>query len=286
MRLRVGAATSTGRVRERNEDVYVLRATQGLFVVCDGMGGGPDGEVASRIAAETIVQQLAGDARQTAADYGSCEYLPHTHLLAAAVRASNGILYRHSREDPRRTGMGTTVVGAWLSDHIASVAHVGDSRAYLWHDGRLQPLTRDHSLSEALAGEGLGPRDVGVADDQQDTLVRVLGGEPDVEVDLKEVPVQRGDYLLLCSDGLTRMVCESAMSRTIARIRDPQRICDALIDAANANGGMDNITVVVVEVVGGWRQWLADLWTRGTAAGAPAKPRPELRSARSGTDAW
>lgn len=286
MRLRVGGATSTGRVRETNEDVYLLRATQGLFVVCDGMGGGPEGEVASRIAAEAIVQQLADDAGQTAGDCGSGEYLPHTHRLAAAVRASNGIVYRHSREDPGRAGMGTTVVGAWLADHIASVAHVGDSRAYLWHEGRLQPLTRDHSLGEALAGEGLGPRDVGVPDDQHDTLVRVLGGEPDVEVDLKEVPVQRGDYLLLCSDGLTRMVSESAMSRSIARIRDPQRICDDLIDTANANGGTDNITVVVVEVVGGWRQWLADLWTRRTAGGASAEPRPELRSVRSGTDAW
>ena len=281
MRFRVGAATSTGRVRPVNEDVYLHRARLGLFVVCDGMGGGPEGEVASRLAAETIVQHAADVARQAAPAHGSGEFLPHTHRLAAAVRASNGIVYRYGLEDPGRAGMGTTVVGAWVADHIASVAHVGDSRAYLWHEGALQPLTRDHSLGEALAAQN-----VAVPADRQDTLLRVLGGEAEVEVDLKEVPVQRGDYLLLCSDGLTRMVPESAMARAIARIRDPQRICDHLIEAANANGGTDNITVVVVEVVGSWRQWFADLWTRRAVDTAHVEARPELRSARSGTDAW
>jgi serine/threonine protein phosphatase PrpC len=271
-------------VRETNEDVYLLRRALGLFVVCDGMGGGPDGEIASRLAAETIVQHVRDDGGRTTPCEGSGEFLPHTHRLAAAVRASNGIVYRHGREDPRRAGMGTTVVGAWVADHIASVAHVGDSRAYLWHDGRLHPLTRDHSLGETLADQGLAHA-AALPADQENTLVRVLGGEPDVDVDLKEVPVQRGDYLLLCSDGLTRMVTESAMSRAIARLRDPQRICAHLIDAANANGGTDNITVVVIEVVGTWRHWVADLWTRRMTGATAPEARPEFQSARSGTDA-
>ena len=284
MRLRVGGATSQGRVRENNEDVYLLRAAEGLFVLCDGMGGGPDGEVASRVAAETIVEHLAEGAQPPAAgESDSAEFLPRTRRLAAAVRASNGVIYGQGRGEAGR--MGTTVVGAWLADHIASVAHVGDSRAYLWHGGRLLPLTRDHSLGETLAGQGLDATDAGFSDEQQQTLVRVLGGEPEVEVDLKEVPLQRGDYLLLCSDGLTRMVSERVMAETIARIRDPQGICDHLVDAANANGGTDNITVIVVEVVGRWRGWLADWWTRRLASGAH-EPARDLRSQRSGTEAW
>jgi PPM family protein phosphatase len=245
MRLRVGAATNKGRVREINEDVYVLRAAQGLFVVCDGMGGGPDGEVASRLAADTIVQQLDGGCRSAVRDeHQAGLLLPQTARLADAVRFSNDVIYRHGHDDPRRAGMGTTVVGAWLEDHVASVAHVGDSRAYMWHEGRLQPLTRDHSLVEALVGDGLIDASAGLPERQQNMLLRVLGGQPDVEVEVREVPVQPGDYLLLCSDGLTRMVPEAALCEAIGRIRHPQRICDHLVDAANHNGGMDNITVV------------------------------------------
>jgi protein phosphatase len=277
MRLRVGAATNKGRVRDLNEDVYMLRAAQGLFVVCDGMGGGPDGEVASRIAAETIVRQL--ERGQRTAGGGHHEergYLPQTSRLAEAVRLSNDVIYRHGQADPGRAGMGTTVVGTWLTDHVASVAHVGDSRAYMWHNGRLQPLTRDHSLVEAMLRDGVVDSVGSVPIDQQHVLLRVLGGEPDVEVELKEVPVQPGDYLVLCSDGLTRMVPESTVCSTIARLRQPQQICDFLIDAANDNGGPDNITVVVVEVVEGWTRRVANFWRRRVAGVLHAEAHSEI----------
>lgn len=266
MRLRVGAATNKGRVRELNEDVYIARAAKGLFVVCDGMGGAPDGEVASRIAAETILRELDGTPRSAVpARKEECGYLPQTCRLAEAVRFSNEVIYRQGHASAGRVAMGTTVVGAWINHHIASVAHVGDSRAYLWHDRRLQALTRDHSLAELLVRDGGDDPARSLTSDQQNTLVRVLGGEPDVQVDLKEVPVQPGDYLLLCSDGLTRMVPESALCDAISRIREPQRVCDHLIDAANGNGGPDNITVVIVEVVDSWWRWLAIQWTRQIA---------------------
>jgi serine/threonine protein phosphatase PrpC len=128
---------------------------------------------------------------------------------------------------------------------VASVAHVGDSRAYLWRDERLEPLTRDHALPDAHAN----------------VLLRALGREPDVDVDLREVPVGPGDYVVLCSDGLTRMVPDAVLGETIYRYREPQRICDSLVAAANRNGGVDNVTVVVVEVAGS--RW-ARLWTRWT----------------------
>ena len=259
MRLRVGAGTDTGRVRKLNEDVFVLREDRRLFLVCDGMGGAPAGEVASQLAADAILQRLeVGDDVEAAAD-GSTVYLPWTNRLAEAVRLSNEVIYHHGQADRRCAEMGTTVVGAWLNQHIASVAHVGDSRAYLWHDRRLQLLTCDHSLVEAQVRAGVLDRDRSAGSPDQNILLRVLGGAPEVDVELHEVPVQPGDYLLLCSDGLTRMVPDSTLAEAIARWRTPQRICDHLIDAANRNGGADNITVIVVEVVETWWRRLATL---------------------------
>jgi serine/threonine protein phosphatase PrpC len=272
MRLRVGAGTHTGRVRDMNEDAYMLRADDGLFIVCDGMGGAPAGEVASRIAVDAIVREL----RQTGANgavpaCGERGYLPHTNRLAAVVRRSNEVIYDQAQKDPRQAGMGTTVVGAWIRQQVVSIAHVGDSRAYLWHDQRLEPLTRDHSLGEAhIAGGRLEElRQLPV--EHQHALLRVLGREPDVEVDLKEVPVQSGDYVLLCSDGLTRMVPEYVLARAFHELQEPQRICDSLIAAANSNGGADNITVVVVEVMGGWWRRLSSRWMRSARRGQYAE---------------
>ena len=243
MRLRVGARTDTGRVRSLNEDSYVVRAAQGLFLVCDGMGGAPAGEVASQMAADVILERLGTVGSSVDRTAGGASYLPRTNRLADAVRWSNQVIYDQGQTDPERAEMGTTVVSAWVAHHIASVAHVGDSRAYLWRDNHLEQLTSDHSV-------------------EHNVLLRVVGGAPDVDVDLSEVPVQPGNYLLLCSDGLTRMVPDALLAEAIGRLRDPQRICDFLIEAANRNGGRDNITVVVVEIVGSWWRHFATAWAR------------------------
>jgi serine/threonine protein phosphatase PrpC len=281
MRLRVGARTDRGRVRELNEDAYMLRTEEGLFVVCDGMGGAPAGEVASQMAVDAMLAELREPASQ-AVSSDARAYLPQTSRLAAVVRRSNEVIYDQAQKDPRQAGMGTTVVGAWIRQHVVSVAHVGDSRAYLWHDQRLEPLTRDHSLGEAHIAAGMIEEVRRLPIEQQNVLVRVLGREPDVEVDLKEVPVQPGDYLLLCSDGLTRMVPEYVMARAFQEFQAPQRICDDLIAAANGNGGADNITVVVVEVRSGWWRRVLRRWTRSTkrdvVSGFSRTPRAICRS--------
>jgi PPM family protein phosphatase len=262
MRLRVGAATDIGRVRDQNEDVYVSRADQGLVVVCDGMGGAPAGEVASQVAATAIVAELNGSPARHRSTHGDRGFLDQTQRLADAVRRSNAVVYRQAQQNATQAEMGTTVVGAWIQDQIVSVAHVGDSRAYLWHDDRLEALTRDHSLAEAEILAGLLEPDESQRSHHQNVLVRALGREPDVEVDLAEIPVQSGDYLLLCSDGLTRMVPDVTLAQIIDELRDPQSICDALIEAANSNGGADNITVIVVEVTGSWWRELSSRWRR------------------------
>lgn len=276
MRLHVGASTNRGRIRSVNEDAYGLLAEEGLFVVCDGMGGALAGEVASRIAVDVILERLTRSdmepaAFQSADDQG---YLARTSQLAEAVRQSNQLIYNQARSDGEHTGMGTTVVGAWIKDSVASIAHIGDSRAYLWHNHHLEPLTSDHSLVEAHVRAGLLDRDMSLQSDHQNILLRALGREPEVEVDLKEVPLQPGDYLLLCSDGLTRMVPELMLAQTIVRWREPQRICDALIDAANRNGGADNITAVVVAVAGTWCRslWNRLRWKTRGGHGAAANP--------------
>jgi serine/threonine protein phosphatase PrpC len=251
MRLRVGARTDTGRVRTLNEDVFLLKPERGLFLVCDGMGGCPAGEVASEMAALSILEYLSG--RERPADSApDDEYLPQSRRLRRAVERSNQYIYQQAKTTPDRVGMGSTVVGAWISGPIVSVAHVGDSRAYLWHRKGLVRLTHDHSFAEA--------------GDNKHVLLRVLGREAHVAVDVREFAVRPGDYVLLCSDGLSNAVPEATMSTVIAKLRDPQRICDELVDMANSHGGHDNITVVVISVIGGL--WPSTLnWTRRLSGG-------------------
>ena len=267
MRLRAGVKTDKGCVRDLNEDVYAVRPRQGLFVVCDGMGGCSAGEVASQLAVTAILEELNPTRRADAANPGGPGYLPQTSRLADAVRRSNACVYTQAQQDASRADMGTTVVSAWITRDIASVAHVGDSRAYLWHHDRLERLTRDHSLVEAYVQAGLTDGEISLPPDQQNVLVRVLGREPNVDVDVTEVPVQPGDYLLLCSDGLTRMVPDGTIAQIIVQLRRAQQICDALVDAAIRNGGADNVTVVVVQVAESWWQrwsnpWRGQVWRK------------------------
>ncbi len=250
MQLRAGAATQKGLGRERNEDAYVLQVAQGLFVVCDGMGGTSAGEVASQMAAATILherQQLETGSRPGALHHG--DESPPSCWLANAVRKSNLAIYSDGQQNPDRCGMGTTVVSAWLQRDTASVTSVGDSRAYLWRDSHLETLTHDHTLFEALAREGLDASSEHLPEDPRDILLRVVGGEPDVDVDVLEIPLRSGDYLVLCTDGLTRIVSDMAVSTSISRLRDPQRICDHLVQAATRSGGTDDTTVLIVEII-------------------------------------
>jgi protein phosphatase len=249
MRLRAGACSDQGKVRSLNEDTYAAKPELGLFVVSDGMGGEAAGEVASRLAVETIVAQL--DAAAAAGDSNQRQlslFLPRTRRLEAALQIAHQAIRQESQRDSSRSGMGATVVGAWVRDNIASLAHVGDSRAYLWHNRELQQLTQDHSLAEEQVRVGLLTREQSHISPNQNVLLRALGRGEQVEVELAEVPLMAGDYLVLCTDGLTRMVAEPALAETITNLGEPQKICDHLVALANQNGGVDNTTVVVVEV--------------------------------------
>jgi PPM family protein phosphatase len=222
--------TDTGRQRRDNEDNAFARAP--VFVVADGMGGAQAGEVASKIATETFEQGLP--------DSGSPE-----ERLAERVREANHQIHELSRSDRERAGMGTTLTAAYVDDTSVAIAHVGDSRAYLFRDGTLERLTQDHSLVEELVRQGKLTPEQAAGHPQRSIITRALGPEANVEVDTWTYPVRAGDILLLCSDGLTTMISEPRVAEILSEAGSLDGAADALIDAANEAGGRDNITVVL-----------------------------------------
>jgi PPM family protein phosphatase len=223
--------TDTGRQRRDNEDNAFVRAP--LFVVADGMGGAQAGEVASKLAVEEFHDALP--------DEGSAE-----ERLTDRIRAANRRIYDLSRTEHEHAGMGTTLTAAYLDDddHLA-VAHVGDSRAYIFRDGELTRLTQDHSLVEELVRQGKLTEEQAAEHPQRSIITRALGIEGDVEVDTWSYPMRAGDVVLLCSDGLTSMIGEEQIVRILGAEHSLDRAADGLIGAANDAGGRDNITVVL-----------------------------------------
>ncbi|MGZ4246850.1 MAG: Stp1/IreP family PP2C-type Ser/Thr phosphatase [Solirubrobacteraceae bacterium] len=257
--------TDTGRQRRDNEDNAFARAP--VFVVADGMGGAQAGEVASKIATETFEKGLP--------DSGSPE-----ERLAERVREANHQIHELSRTDRERAGMGTTLTAAYVDDTSVAIAHVGDSRAYLFRDGTLERLTQDHSLVEELVRQGKLTPEQAAGHPQRSIITRALGPEASVEVDTWTYPVRAGDILLLCSDGLTTMISEDRVAEILGGAGSLDGTAGALIDAANEAGGRDNITVVLfrLEEVG------EDAQTdQPTMIGVPS-PASELEDAAADVD--
>jgi len=232
MRLLTGAATDVGRVREGNEDAFLVDDAMGLVAVADGMGGHRAGEVASATALEALRSAIT-----------------HGRPLRESMEDANEAVFTKSLTDEELRGMGTTLTAATLVSYgTVLIGHVGDSRAYLLHDGELRQVTVDHSLVEELVREGRLTADEAAVHPQRSIITRALGLDASVEVDVYPVELAPGDRLLLCSDGLTGMVQTETIAGILRREEDPARAAAALIDAANVAGGEDNITVVVVAV--------------------------------------
>lgn len=229
-----GSRTDVGCVREHNEDSLVVAPP--LYVVCDGMGGHAAGEVASEIAVNVIAQRAPA--------------FPDATALGQAVEEANLAIIQGAREGVGRAGMGCTCTAAMLENERLVIAQVGDSRAYLLHQGKLQQLTRDHSLMADLIEAGqITPAEARVHP-QRSVITRALGSDPRTQPDLFEINVQTGDRLLLCSDGLTSMIEDSEVEAILRKTADPQLAASQLVNAAIAAGGHDNVTVVVVNVTG------------------------------------
>jgi serine/threonine protein phosphatase PrpC len=230
------AATDRGKVRRRNEDAYFAEDQAGLYVVADGMGGYAGGDVASHLAVETMTEAF------TTSNFGTTRWpgLPRRATeLASAIELANGAVFAKAREDARLRGMGTTVVSARFSPKKQRLylGHVGDSRCYRVRSGKITAMTSDHTLASVGVGGAAGAR-----------LVRAVGIEKHVEIDLIIAKPAPGDVYLLCSDGLTKMASEEEIAARVAGESDPAKAAQALVDLAIEHGGKDNVTVVVVRV--------------------------------------
>jgi len=230
----IGHGTDTGKKRRRNEDEYVVAPP--LFAIADGMGGAQAGELASSLA--------AGAVRDDESVSGSGE-----RRVAELIQEANRRVYQRSSQDASASGMGTTMTVALVEDGAVVFGHVGDSRAYLIRDGRLDQVTEDHSLVAELVRSGKLSPEEAETHPQRSVITRALGTDPDVDVDTFSIPTQAGDLFMLCSDGLTSMVEDEAILEAAEKHRDElQAAVKALIRAANKGGGEDNITVVLFEI--------------------------------------
>lgn len=264
MRIVSGGVTDLGLVRTNNEDCFRIVESLNLFVLADGMGGEAHGEVASEMAVETVVKacmEPAGTAGIPATQLGSSEptWSEKTKRLTGAVHQANRNIYDSAEAHPEQRGMGATLTAAWIDGSKLSVAHVGDSRLYLLRSGNLQQLTSDHSLVAEQVRRGILTAAEAEESEMQSVLLRALGALPDVEVDTEEHTVFARDTLLLCCDGLTRMVSDPEIAGTLQSENDPTKAAEKLIALANERGGVDNITVIVVRVGSesrGWFSWL------------------------------
>lgn len=221
--MEVAGATHVGRVRERNEDAYHVDADHRVLIVADGLGGHPAGDVASRIA----VERLAAELSRNGSD--------HAERLVSALHTANDSIVADADTDRSRYGMGTTAVIAYLEpdERTAWIAHVGDSRAYLCRDGRLRQVTDDHTTG-GVFGRG--------------QITQALGSANGIDPDHVNVELSGGDRLLLCTDGLTDMLDDGDIAAVLGDDLATQDTCDLLIEAALARGGVDNITVIVVDI--------------------------------------
>src|SRR5438034_8728208 len=296
MHLKLTAAekTDVGKQREQNEDCAYKRiesldeGDHGLFIVADGMGGYQAGEVASKLAVETISQAMdsffkfisdqptirlspsesvdsqatitypttASASAEAEAKRNKTVKLPETAItqsveeqFTAAIQQANKAILRYGEQKTSARGLGCTVTAALIQNDHAYIANVGDSRTYLLRDGKLNPITRDHSLVARLVeAKQIEPDEI-YSHPQRNLIYRSLGaGHKTIEVDIFHQTLKPGDTLLLCSDGLWEMVRSEDLLKELSEKTSPQKICDTLIDLANANGGEDNITAVVVHI--------------------------------------
>lgn len=252
--LRVGSATDVGQVRNHNEDVLLTLTSEqhgdavldafGLFILADGMGGHQAGEVASALAARTVAHGVIERVYAPYLVHGKpdASQSPLTEALSQAVDEASKMVYNNV------PGGGTTLTCVLIVNERAVFAHVGDSRAYMFHDGQLRQITKDHSYVDKLVELGQLTAEEAAVHPQKNVLYRAVGQEGLLEVDTHLETIPPGGRLLLCSDGLWGMIDDATIARIVGTQASPQAACDALVDAANSAGGRDNITAIIVEI--------------------------------------
>lgn len=238
--MKIAGKTDIGQVRSTNQDTFHIEffdSGTALVLVCDGMGGVRGGDKASSAAKETISALV----RSRISESG-----PH-ELLTEAINEANRVILDEARQEPDFAGMGTTVVAALLTETLACIAHVGDSRLYLLRDGRLTQITRDHSRVQELVEAGKITREEAWRHPDRNIITRAVGVAKKVEIDLQDLPLQPGDKLLLCTDGLSGLCTGREIAEVLAGMPAEDAV-EELVRRANAAGGYDNITAAIAEL--------------------------------------
>jgi protein phosphatase len=251
MKISYQAVTDIGRKRKGNEDALFLNPEQRLFVVADGMGGHAAGEVASKIAVDSINEfvALTGGDEEITWPFGLDETISYDgNRLKTAIRHANRRVLEATREKTEYEGMATTVAAVLVDGDLANLGHVGDSRIYLWSEGKLGLLTSDHSWVNEQIQSGVISADQARNHPLRNVVTRALGGKQDLSVDMQVRKMKAGEMLLLCSDGLTTRVSDEEIARVLGEAGgDVNQAAHSLVEAANAHGGEDNITVVLLK---------------------------------------
>ena len=251
MKITCEARSDVGRKRRGNEDALFLNPEQRLYVVADGMGGHAAGEVASKVAVDSINEFVTqtGDNAQITWPFGLDDSISYDgNRLKTAIRHANRRVLEATRERSEYEGMATTVAAVLVDDDVANLAHVGDSRIYLWSGGQIELLTSDHSWVNEQIQTGVISPEQARSHPLRNVVTRALGGRTDLLVDVQARKMKAGDVLLLCSDGLTTMVTDEDIARVLGEAGgDVAKAAEALVEEANGRGGEDNITVVLLK---------------------------------------
>lgn len=237
--------THQGKVRRNNEDAFWVDEKLGLLIVADGMGGHASGEVASAMAVNLIHQHLlAAPKTLPPLPEGASNLSPRAQWLGRAVSQANAAIFEAASKQGEARGMGTTVVALWTKGRSFAAAHVGDSRLYLYREGRLHRLTRDHNLVSEQVAQGQLTAEEARFSESRHVLTRALGATADVEVEVVDHAARKGDLLLLCTDGLCTPVSDAEIEAVLRAVDRPEVSVQQLVELANLKGGPDNVTVV------------------------------------------
>ena len=250
--IEVAGKSDVGCVRTNNEDNLGYDTRYGIFLVCDGMGGQAAGEVASKMAVDTVLNYFR--------ESGKNGFYPQVGepvegvseragALASAIHLANEAIFEAAHQHAAQAGMGSTIVAVLFKDEFLSVGHVGDSRIYLMRNGELQQLTQDHSLVAEQVRRGLITKEEAEHSDVQNIILKALGPEEHAQPDLDDLMARPGDLLLMCSDGLTREVKDDRIQEIINEAPNLRKACEGLIEAARAHGGNDNVTCLLLRIV-------------------------------------
>lgn len=245
--------TDVGQVRDHNEDYVGSDDRVGLAVLADGMGGLNAGEVASSMSVHLLMDDLRGYAEgETALEHELAEsdtVSRHSQIVERAIEKANSSVFHVSQTQPHCEGMGTTVVVSMFYDNKVTIGHIGDSRVYRFRDNKLEQVTKDHSFVQELIDKGLYTKDEARASSKKNVVTRALGVAPKVQPEVHEYKVKQGDVFLMCSDGLTDLVGDSDIEKTFRELGANLGVTAGhLVEVANASGGKDNISVVLIRI--------------------------------------